>query len=124
MKQLKPQPRHPLSARRLDAYRVGLELLTVMRPLTDRIARHDKDLAAQLRRSLPSMVKNLSEAMRRTGGDRAHLLTVSLGSADEARSGIDIAAAYGILEPDEARHADALADRFCAMVYRIRQRLG
>lgn len=120
----KPRPRHPLSARRLDAYRVGLELLTTMRPLTDRIARHDKDLAAQLRRSLPSMVKNLSEAMRRTGGDRPHLLTVSLGSADEVRTGIDIAAAYGILDADEARHADALADRFCAMVYRIRQRLG
>ena len=112
----------PLSARRLDAYRVALELLEYMAPRVQRIRRGDKELAGQLQRSLPSIVHNLSEAMRRTGGDRAHLLTVSLGSADEARSSIDIARVVGLLPAADAQQADALADRFCAMVYRLRQR--
>ena len=81
----------PLSARRLDAYRVALELVSLLQPVVTRIAREDKDLAAQLRRALPSVPQNLAEAMRRTGRDRAHLLTVALGSADEVRCLVDVA---------------------------------
>ena len=116
--------RQPLSARKLDAYRVGVELLSYMRPFLERFAKDDRELASQMKRSLPSIVKNLSEAMRRTGADRAHLLTVALGSADEVRSGIDIALAYGLMQPEQARQAEHLADRFCAMTFRLRQRLA
>lgn len=115
---------NPLSARRLDAYKVALELLAYMQPHVDCIKRANKDLAGQLNRSLPSIVNNLCEAMRRTGGDRAHLLTVSLGSTDEARSSIDFALISGLMTPHEAQHADNLADRYCAMTYRLRQRVG
>ena len=115
-------PAIPLSARRLDAYRVGIELLAYMRPRVERIARRDRALARQLERSLPSMVNNLAEGMRRTGGDRPHHLTIALGSADEARASIDAAVANGYVEAWEAEHADGLADRFAAMVYRLRQR--
>ena len=116
--------RNPLSARRLDAYKVALQLLAYMRPHVDRMRKTHKDLAKQLDRSLPSITNNLSEAMRRTGADRAHLLTVSLGSADEVRSSIDVALLNGIIPADDAAHADSLADRYCAMAYRLRQRLG
>ena len=117
-------PSIPLSARRLDAYKVGLELLTYMRPRVERIARQDKALAHQLKKSLPSTLNNLSEGMRRTGADRPHHLTISLGSADEVRSSIDSAMVSGYIDPQEAQHADGLADRFCAMVYRLRQRFA
>ena len=113
--------RRPTSARRLDAYRVALQLVSFMQPLIARIARHDKDLAHQMRRSLPSIAHNLCEGLRRTGHDRAHLLTVALGSAEELRVGIDIAAAIGILTTDEAQTADQLADRICAMLFRLHQ---
>ena len=116
--------RNPLSARRLDAYKVALQLCKTMQPHVDHIGKSYKDLADQLRRSLPSILNNLSEAMRRTGNDRAHLLTVSLGSADEVRSSIDAALISGLMQQDDAQHADDLADRYCAMVYRLRQRLG
>jgi four helix bundle protein len=62
--------------------------------------------------------------MRRTGADRAHLLTVSLGSADEVRASIDVAMVNGLMHQHQAQRADDLADRYCAMVYRLRQRLG
>ena len=114
----------PISARRLDAYRVALELVAWLRPLVARIARDDQDLAHQLKRALPSIPQNLAEAMRRTGRDRAHLLTVALGSADEVRCVVDIALAAALLQADEAETAEKLADRVCAMLYRIRERLA
>ena len=116
--------RNPISARRLDAYKVALELLAYLRPFVEDIERRDKDLAGPLKRSLPSIVNNLSEAMRRTGADRAHLLTVSLGSADEVRASVDTAHVFGLMRQHEAERADGLADRYCAMVYRLRQRVG
>ena len=114
--------RNPTTARRLDAYKVALELLAYLRPFVQRIAQADKELGGQLKRSLPSIVNNLCEAMRWTGDDRAHLLTVSLGSADEARASVDTAQVFGLMRKHEAEHADGLADRYCAMVYRLRQR--
>ena len=119
------QPTHtPLSARRLDAYRLALELVALLQPALARIARDDKELAAQLRRALPSVPQNLAEAMRRTGRDRAHLLTVALGSADEVRCIVDVARVKQQLHADEATQAEALADRICATLFRLRQRLA
>jgi four helix bundle protein len=113
--------RTPISARRLDAYKVALELLAYLRPIVERIRRDDKELAEQLDRSMPSIVNNLCEAMRRTGDDRPYLLNVSLGSTDEVRSSVDTAHVFGLMHKHEAEHADGLADRYCAMVYRLRQ---
>lgn len=114
--------RRPTSTRRLDAYKVALQLVAFVQPLVTRIAKHDKDLAQQMRRSLPSIPHNLCEGLRRIGNDRSHLLTVALGSAEELRVGIDIAACLGILTPAEAQTADQLADRTCAMLFRLHQR--
>ena len=79
-------------------------------------------LGAQLTESLAPAAQNLAEGMRRTGKDRAHLLTVALGSCDEARALIETAVAFGVVSPAEWQQADALADRVCAMTYRLRQR--
>ena len=117
-----PRNTDPFSARRLNAYKVALELLSYMQPHLQRIASRNRELKKQLDRSLPSIVNNLSEAMRRSGADRPYHLGVSLGSADEVRASIDSARVYGLMQPHEAAHADNLADRYCAMVYRLRQR--
>ena len=93
-----------------------------MRPLIRRIAAVDKDLADQLGRAAPGMPQNLAEGMRRTGRDRAHLLTVSLGCTEEVRTIIDVAVAWDVLTDAEAAALDALADRLCAMTFRRRQK--
>ena len=117
-------PLTPTSARRLDAYRVALELVAQVQPFICSIARTDPDLARQLKRALPSVAQNLAEGMRRTGRDRAHLLTIALGSADEVRTIVDIAAVQQLIDAALAAAAEATADRVCAMLYRIRQRLA
>ena len=116
--------RNPQSARRLDAYTIALELIAYLRPHVERTRKCHKELADQLDRALLSIPNNLCEAMRRTGDDRAHLLTVALGSAEEVRSSVDVALINGLLPPPDAAHAEQLADRFCATTYRLRQRLG
>ena len=112
----------PTSARRLDLYRVTLELIALCRPFGPRLRRFNRRLGAQLTESLASTLQNLAEAMRRTGRDRAHLLTVALGSCEEVRALIEAAVAFGVLSAAEQQQADALADRVCAMTYRLRQR--
>lgn len=116
-------PQHlPNSARHLDVYRVTLELITLCRPHRDKLARFNRRLGAQLTESLASVLQNLAEGMRRTGRDRAHLLGVALGSCDEVRALLQAAVAFGVITPSEQRQADLLADRICAMGYRLRQR--
>ncbi len=116
------QHRRPTSGRNLDAYRIALQLVAQLSPLIPRIARYDKDIAGQLKRALPKIPQNIAEAMRRLGNDRSHLLTVALGSTDEVRTVVDITAGALILTAAEARAADQLADRVCAMTYRLHQR--
>lgn len=117
-------PRTPMpdSARQLDVYRVALELIGACQPLRARLQRFNRRLGTQLTESLASTAQNLAEAMRRTGKDRAHLLTVALGSCDEARALLEAAVAFGVISGTDQRAADALADRVCAMTYRLRQR--
>jgi four helix bundle protein len=116
--------RQPDSARQLDVYRVTLELIGRCQPLRDRLQRFNRRLGTQLTESLASTAQNLAEAMRRTGKDRAHLLTVALGSCDEVRALLEAGVAFGVFAVAEQRQADALADRVCAMTYRLRQRCG
>lgn len=112
----------PDSARQLDVYRVTLELITSCQGFRARLQRFNRRLGTQLTESLASTAQNLAESMRRTGKDRAHLLTVALGSCDEVRALLEAAVAFGVVSPAEQRAADALADRVCAMTYRLRQR--
>lgn len=117
-----PLPCVPTSARRLDVYRVALELITLCRPLCPRVRRLSPRLGAQLTESLCSTLQNLAEAMRRTGRERAHLLAISLGSCEEVRALLQAAVAFGVLSAAEQQSADSLADRVCAMTYRLHQR--
>ena len=115
-------PRQPDSASRLDVYQVTLELIASCQVFRGRLQRFNRRLGSQLTESLSSTAQNLAEAMRRTGKDRAHLLTVALGSCDEVRALLEAAVAFGVLSPVEQQAADGLADRVCAMTYRQRQR--
>jgi len=112
----------PVSVRRLDCYQLALELIRLLGPLRGRLGRQDRDLATQLRRASASVPLNLAEAMRRTGADRAHLLTVAMGSASEVGAIVDVAEALGVATPSESRAAQLGLDRLSAMLYRLRQR--
>jgi len=124
MKQSNDYTLSPTSIRHMDIYRVALELITFCRTLIPRMCRFNRKMGEQIQEALASIVQNLSEGMRRIGKDRGYLFTVALGSADEVRAILDACAAWGIITAEEHMHADNLADRICAMGYRLRQKMA
>ena len=112
----------PYSSRGLDVHKVTLQLIADCQQAAEKLGRFNRRLGDQLTESLSSILQNQTEGLRRTGKDRAHLLGVALGSCDEARSLLDQAVAYRQITEEERVQLDGLADRVCAMLFRLRQK--
>ena len=52
------RPLRPDSCRQLDVYQLTLELITLCRPLAERVRRFNRRLGAQLTESLSSTLQN------------------------------------------------------------------
>ena len=107
---------------RFDALAVALDLARSVRPLVERIAHHDRDLARQVRRAVSSVVLNVSEGNQRRGGDRRQLFACAHGSAAEIDGALRFAEAFGYLDRPAIEAALELVDRQRALLYRLRQR--
>jgi four helix bundle protein len=103
----------------LLAQRVATDAVRLLRPLVERIHRHDKSLADQLKRAASSVVLNLAEAAYNNGGHRRSRLESARGSANEARAALALASAWGYIVEQQAAEIDTLYDRVLAMTYRL-----
>jgi four helix bundle protein len=86
----------------LRIYPVALDWLKALRPLIARIARYDRDLAKQLRRSSSSVVLSLGEGMYSRGGHRTNAYGVALREMGESYSALQAAQIHGyigVMEP-------------------------
>src|SRR5688572_7724557 len=100
----------------------ALEAVCALRPVVARIRAQDKSLAAQLTDAASSMVLNIGEAAYSDpGNQRARLCTAS-GSANEARTALRLAGAWGYAGDDDTRSADARLDVVIAKLYRLLHR--
>ena len=90
---------------------VALQLIRSLRLVVARIRRHDAKLADQLQRSASSIAANVAEGRRRAGRDRTHLYRVAAGSADETRTHLWVAQAWGWVDEADIADSVALADR-------------
>ena len=102
-----------------DCLEVILEIIRLLRPLVAEIARHDRDLARQIRRAANGMLLNASEARQRTGGDRLHLYRTGRGSASEVTDALRAAVAWGCLAEARTVEVEAKLDRARAMLWRL-----
>jgi four helix bundle protein len=100
-------------------YEVAKELARAVRTLIERIARHDRSLADQMRRAMSSVILNVREGNRRAGRDRLHSFRIAAGSADEIVGALDVAEVMGYLAVGDLADPLALADRVLAMLYRL-----
>ena len=100
-----------------QVYEVALEMISVLRPAVEALARWDRDLADQVRRAASSAVLNLAEGSRRWGKDRIHFYRIAAGSAAEVRAALEVARAWGVLE--SSAEVEALLDRLLAMLWRL-----
>jgi four helix bundle protein len=81
----------------LRIYSVCLVMVRDVRPYADRIARFDRDLARQLRRSSTAVPLNVAEASGSRGGRRRLSHEHALGEARETLANLEAAEAIGYI---------------------------
>ncbi len=86
----------------LIAYQVALELVGELRPVVERIRKHDNTLAKQLVDAMNSTVQNLAEGERHRGGNKRLKYEIAHGEANEVKGSLDLARAWGYVTEDGA----------------------
>ncbi len=102
----------------LKIYDTSLELIRLLRPSLESIARSDADLARQMRRAMASITLNVAEGSYARGRNRHALYQVALGSAKETRACLDVAQSFGYVETIDEQVAAQLGS-ICAVLYSI-----
>ena len=101
----------------LIAYTVAIELIHDLRDLVPVIKRHDADLADQIHRAATSVVLNLGEGQRLTAGNKRRHFELAHGSANEVKSGLELAEAWGWLADTSGPRRTL--DRLLALLWRL-----
>ena len=102
-----------------DVERVSHELIVALRPLLPRIQRRDRALAIQLTRAASSISLNVSEGNYSDPGNRRARFFSAAGSANETRSALRVATAWGYLREPELHGPLILLDRILAMLWKL-----
>ena len=100
----------------------AMRLNSLVRPLVDEVARHDRKLADQLRRSAQSVAGNIAEGRNRRGGHQRERFETAYGSSSETNTWLEMTTTWGYVEPETAGVAWDLADKICASLYRCTHR--
>ena len=93
---------------RFVALELSLEVIRKLRVLLPAVRGRDRKLFTQISTAASSVSLNLGEGSRRKGQDRVHLWRIASGSAEEVRTGIRVAVAWGYFH--ESKGTDVLAD--------------
>ena len=108
--------------RKLDAWRVSVELAEEIRRLVAAMPEGHEALADQLRRAVTSVSLNIAEgAGRWSGRDKAYRYAIARGECAEVAAALEVAVALGALAADATTDAIAKADRVGAMLTRLIQ---
>ena len=86
----------------LRIYDTALDIVRQVRPVLERIAQRDGDLARQMSRALTSVPLNIAEGSSSRGRNRAARYHTGAGSMREVMAAIDVAVALGYIEQPEA----------------------
>jgi four helix bundle protein len=92
----------------LRIYPVSLMMVRDVRPYADRIARFDRDLARQLRKSSTAVQLNLAEGSGSRAGRRRQSYDYALGEARETLANLEAAEAIGYIPQIEAHVRERL----------------
>ena len=87
---------------KLEVSRLALKTIATLRPLVARIRRHDRSLAVQLERAASSCALNLGEGEYSDPGTRRARYCNAAGSANETRTALAVAVAWGYLSAAQA----------------------
>jgi four helix bundle protein len=90
----------------LRIYPVILEWLASLRPVIDAVARCDRHLADQLRRSSTSVALNVAEGMAASGRSKTGCYRLALREMREAAAALEIASMLGYVAQCDSGAAD------------------
>lgn len=83
----------------LSIYTDSISIVKLVGRTYHQIAKHDPDLARQMRRAVSSITLNIAEGAAMTGGNQRQRYITALGSAKETRACFDIAEALDYIPP-------------------------
>jgi four helix bundle protein len=82
----------------LRIYDDMLDVIRMLKPMVAIVAKHDGDLAGQMKRAASSACLNLAEGSGCNGARRRNHYDIALGSARETAACIETAHAWGYLD--------------------------
>ena len=100
-------------------YRKSISVLQGLGSVARRIARHDPDLARQLRRAGSSVCLNIAEGEHGRGRRGQASFAVAFGSARESRACVHVGVALGYLDEGVDETLLGELDGVIAMLYRL-----
>jgi four helix bundle protein len=83
----------------LSIYETSLRLVRALRPIREQIARHDRELADQLRRAARSVPLHIAEGSYARGLNRGAKYQIGVTEAREALACLHVAMSEGIIQP-------------------------
>ena len=100
----------------LVAEQIALEVVRDVRPVLERVRKHDRSLFDQARRAASSIVLNIAEAQGSAGGNTRARYHTAAGSARELSAALQLAIAWGYTSTAAIRAIEA-------KLYRVRRLL-
>jgi four helix bundle protein len=102
----------------LRIYIVCIEIVSEVRPVAERIALKDRDLARQLKKASFAVALNTAEGSGTRGGRRRSTYEIALGEARETRACLHAAQAAGYVSNVSPELLDKL-DRVIATLVKV-----
>ncbi len=94
-----------------------VHIIRRLRPVKEKLNKESRSLADQLERAATSMGLNLAEGNAVRDGNRKARLKNALGSTQEVRVALKLAAAWGYIPDALADELDRELDRIAAQLY-------
>ena len=102
-----------------QALELSLDVIRGLRQPLRQLRCRDRKLHDEIRRAASSASLNIGEGNRRVGKDRLHHFRIAAGSADETRSALRVAEAWGDLDEAAIQESLQLLDRLLAVLWRL-----
>ena len=103
----------------MQVHEMALSVVEALQPLMQFVQRQDRALAVQLKTAATSVVLNIAESEYSDPGNRRARLFSAAGSANETRSAVRVAVAWGYVRPERAEAVLSQLDRVVAILWRL-----